>query len=187
MPYVEPILAKLREVTAGGIEVHYLAGNRDFNFDARVNGGPPPRELPESLGVESCGRQLFLTHGDLLCTGDRDYRRVRSLFRSWPMRATVSHMPLGLSIFLSRGYRRLSKRAVARKPRRVMAVDFARVRSHLLRGYDMVVSGHVHRGARYRVDLPGGRKGEFVTLGDWSRAGVYLVSRADGLRLRKFL
>jgi len=186
LPYVVPILAKLREVTKAGIEVHYLAGNRDFNFDARVNGGPPPRRLPETMSVESFGRRLFLTHGDLLCTGDRAYRRARGIGRSLPVRAAFSSMPLALSTFLSRGYRRLSERAVARKSRRETAVDFARVRGHLLNGHDTVVCGHVHRGARYRVRLGDRSHGEFITLGDWQREAIYLESRASTLLLRKF-
>ena len=186
LPYVIPILAKLRELTAAGIEVHYLAGNRDFNFDARVNGGPPPTRLPEEMSIETAGRRLFLTHGDLLCTGDRGYRRARGIGRSVPVRAAFAAMPLGLSSFLSRGYRRLSQRVVKRKPRRETAVDFARVRSHLM-SHDTVVCGHVHRGARYQVRLPGGRTGEFITLGDWTREGVYLVGDRDDLTLKKFV
>ncbi len=186
LQYVVPILEKLREVTAASVKVHYIAGNRDFNFDARVNGGPPPRRLPEEMTVESQGRKLFLTHGDLLCTGDRGYRRVRSIGRSLPVRAAFSSMPLPLSTFLSRGFRRLSARVVARKPRQETAVDFSRVRSHLLAGHDAVVCGHVHRAARYRIALPGGRTGEFLTLGDWNREPVYLVGRGGELLLRKF-
>jgi len=186
LPYVVPILDKLRTLSAASITVHYLAGNRDFNFDARVNGGPPPRRLPEEMSVEAAGRRLFLTHGDLLCTGDRAYRRARGVGRSVPVRAAFAAMPLALSSFLSKGYRRLSQRAVARKPRRETAVDFARVRSHLL-DHDTVVCGHVHRGARYRVQLPEGRSGEFITLGDWAREGVYLVADEATLSLRKFV
>jgi len=183
--YVQPALARLRRLTAAGIEVHYLAGNRDFNFDARVNGGPPPRKLPEFMTVETAGRRLLVTHGDLLCTGDKAYRRARIIGRSRPVRFAFGAMPLGLATFLSRGYRRLSERVVAAKPRREIAIDFARVRS-LLQGHDIVVSGHVHRGARYRVDLGGGRQGEFITLGDWLREGIYLVSRDGALNLRRF-
>jgi UDP-2,3-diacylglucosamine hydrolase len=187
LPYVVPILAKLREVTAAGVEVTYIAGNRDFNFDARVNGGPPPRRLPEQMTVETQGRRLYITHGDLLCTGDRAYRRVRSIGRSVPVRAAFSSMPLTVSTFLSRGYRRLSARVVARKPVCETAVDFSRVRAHLLAGHDAVVCGHVHRAARYRIELPGGRAGEFLTLGDWNREAVYLVARDGQLLLRKFV
>jgi UDP-2,3-diacylglucosamine hydrolase len=186
LPYVVPIIRKMREVTAAGIEVHYMAGNRDFNFDARVNGGPPPRRLPETLTVDSGGHRLFLTHGDLLCTNDRAYRRARSIGRSLPVRFALAHLPLALSTFLSDGYRRLSARAVARKSRWEKAVDFSRVRAHLLHGHDAVVCGHVHRAARYRVAMPEDRSGEFITLGDWHREGVYLVSREGRLQLRKF-
>jgi UDP-2,3-diacylglucosamine pyrophosphatase LpxH len=75
---------------------------------------------------------------------------------------------------------------VARKPRQETAVDFSRVRAHLLAGHDAVVCGHVHRAARYRIALPGGKTGEFLTLGDWNREAVYLVGRDGELRLRKF-
>ena len=186
LPYVIPVLQALRELTAAGIEVHYLAGNRDFNFDARVNGGPPPRSLPETMSIVSGGTRVFLTHGDLLCTGDRAYRQARRVGRSMAVRAAFSSMPLALATFLSRGYRRLSERTVARKPRREKAVDFGRVRAHLVGGHDVVVCGHVHRGARYQVSLPGDRSGEFITLGDWTRTGIYLVSRGGRLHLLKF-
>jgi UDP-2,3-diacylglucosamine hydrolase len=186
LPYVKPVLRKMREVARAGIELHYLAGNRDFNFDARVNGGPPPRYLPEMMTVRSAGKRLLLTHGDLLCTNDRSYRRARAVFRSFPVRFAFNRMPLRLSTFLSRGYRRLSQRVVRRKPRRQTAMDFARVRAHLLAGHDVVICGHVHRGARYAVRLPDRREAEFITLGDWDREGVYLVSRDGQLQLRKF-
>ena len=186
LSYVVPVVAKLRELKASGIEVVFLPGNRDFNFDGRLNGERAEPEQPDSLTITSAGQRVYLAHGDLLCTGDHSYRRARSTLRSAPIRAIANHMPLPISIFLSQGYRRLSTRAVARKPRRQKSVDFARVRAQLLKGHDVVIAGHVHRGARYRVDLPGGRSGEFITLGDWDRRGVYAVSRNDRIELRKF-
>lgn len=180
LEYVKPILNRIHELEAAGVEVHYIAGNRDFNF--RTNGSP----CPDELTVESAGQRVYLSHGDLLCTADRNYRQARKMIRSKPIRATLSHMPLALSSFLSEGYRRLSKRIVARKPRREKAIDFASVRAHLLKGHDVVVCGHVHRAARYEVRLPGGRTGEFITLGDWKRNGIYLVARNGRLCLRTF-
>jgi UDP-2,3-diacylglucosamine hydrolase len=185
LPYVVPTLRRLRDLAHAGVEIHYVAGNRDFNFDARMNGGPPPQHLPEHLSIESAGKRLYLTHGDLLCTGDAAYRRARRIGRSAPLRFAFGFMPLPLATFLSRGYRRLSARVVAAKPRREVAVDFARVRA-LLERHDAVVCGHVHRGARYRVDVGGGRRGEFITLGDWTREPVYLVARGGELSLRRF-
>ena len=117
---------------------------------------------------------------------ENSLQRARTIGRSLPARFALAGMPLGLSTFLSRGYRRLSARAVARKSRWEKAVDFAKVRSHLLSGHDAVVCGHVHRAARYRVHLPDRRDGEFITLGDWRRRGVYLVAREDSLALRTF-
>jgi UDP-2,3-diacylglucosamine hydrolase len=185
LSYVGPVLERLVEIEAGGVEFHFVPGNRDFNF------GPPDgrladRHAPSDLTVESGGRKIYLAHGDLLCTADHSYRRARRTMRSAPVRAVFNNMPLPISMFLSRGYRRLSMRAVARKPRREKAVNFAAVRAHLLAGHDTVVCGHVHRAARYKVELPGGCAGEFITLGDWDRGGSYLVGENDRLLLRKF-
>ena len=188
LPYVVPILEKLRELIADGIEVHYIAGNRDFNFDADLggNGSAADRNLPESMTVEAAGRRLYLTHGDLLCTGDVAYGRARTVLRSGPLRAAANHLPLSFTTFVSTGYRRLSERETARKTRLEIAVNFGRVRSHLTAGHDVVVCGHVHRAARYEVDLPGGSKGEFITLGEWARRGSYLEARDGELNLRRF-
>ena len=186
LPELGPLFEAFQSAAAAGLRMVFLPGNRDFNFDARVNGGPPPRRLPEMLTVDSAGRRIFLTHGDLFCTGDRAYRAARGIGRSFPVRMAFSHMPLGFSSFLSQGYRRLSARAVQQKSMWEKAVDFSRVRGHLLQGHDTVICGHVHRAARYKVDLPGGRIGEFITLGDWNRQGIYLVARNGDLTLRRF-
>ena len=106
--------------------------------------------------------------------------------RSAPVRAAFNHMPLALSNFLSRGYRRLSRRAVARKSKRTTAMNYGLVRSHLRKGYDAVISGHVHRAARYQIPLPDKRSGEFITLGDWNGEGIFLVARDGRLELKSF-
>ena len=49
-----------------------------------------------------------------------------------------------------------------------------------------MICGHSHDVARYEMPLPGGRLGEFITLGDWRREGVYLVAESGDLTLRRF-
>ena len=186
MPYAARILEKFRQLTLGGVEVHYLAGNLDFNFDVRVGGGPPAEFLPEVMSVESGSRTLYLTHGDLLCTRDHSYQRARRVVRSAFVRGLMDGLPLPVTRFVAEGYRRLSKRAVARKTRRVLSMDFSWVKERLKRGYDAVICGHSHDVARYKMPLPGGRVGEFITLGDWRREGVYLVAESGDPTLRRF-
>ncbi|MHC4959871.1 MAG: UDP-2,3-diacylglucosamine diphosphatase [Planctomycetota bacterium] len=185
LSYVGPVIERLMALDSSGMELVFVPGNRDFNFGP-WDGRRADRTAPSDLTVTSGGRRLYLAHGDLLCTADHSYRRARRTMRSAPIRSIFNNMPLPISMFLSRGYRRLSMRAVARKPRREKAVNFAAVRAHLLAGHDTVVCGHVHRAARYEVELPGGRQGEFITLGDWERGGSYLVGENDRLLLRKF-
>ncbi len=185
LDYVRPLIDALRGLVQAGVEVHYLAGNRDYGFDVQLDGEPVARPA-DQLVVESGGRRLLLEHGDLLCTGDRAYRRWRAVGRSIPVRFALSAVPLALAAFLGRGYRRLSVRIVARKTRREMAVNFAEVRRRLLQGHDVLVCGHFHRAARYRVGLPERRSAEFITLGGWERHGTYLVGDDQDLQLHKY-
>ena len=185
LDYVRPVIDALRGLVQAGVEVHYLAGNRDYGFDVQLDGGRAGPPADHRI-VESGGRRLLLEHGDLLCTGDRAYRRWRTVGRSAPVRFALSATPLALAAFLGRGYRRLSARIVARKTKREMAVNFAEVRRRLLGGPDVLVCGHVHRAARYRVGLPEGRAAEFITLGGWERHGTYLVGDDQHLKLRKY-
>ena len=67
-----------------------------------------------------------------------------------------------------------------------MAVNFAEVRCRLLQGHDVLVCGHFHRAARYRVCLPEQRSAEFITLGGWERLGTYLVADDQDLQLHKY-
>lgn len=184
LSYVGPIVSKLRDLSRSGIELHFVAGNRDFNFDLPLDDSDGPVVVEDSMSIQSAGRRLFLTHGDLLCTGDVAYGRARAILRSAPARAAAGSLPLALTTFLSTGYRRLSERETARKTRLEIAVNFGRVRSHLTAGHDVVVSGHVHRAARYEVDLDGGTTGEFITLGEWGRKGSYMEARNGQLKLR---
>ncbi|MHC4408438.1 MAG: UDP-2,3-diacylglucosamine diphosphatase, partial [Planctomycetota bacterium] len=64
LDYVVPIIEKIRALSAHGVAVSYIAGNRDFNFDAPLVSGGEPSPLPDSMSIESAGRRIYLTHGD---------------------------------------------------------------------------------------------------------------------------
>jgi UDP-2,3-diacylglucosamine hydrolase len=182
VPGFDRVLARFRALRDRGTRVGFVRGNRDF-----LLAGPCARDaglevLPDRADVEIAGRRLILTHGDLLCTRDRAYHRMRRVIRSGPARAAMRRLPLGLALRLARGFRWASVAEVTRKSDYRMGLDLAEARAWLEGGADAIVCGHVHRGERYRFRFEG-RTADLISLPAWDRTPGYAEITDSGLRL----
>jgi UDP-2,3-diacylglucosamine hydrolase len=177
------VLSRLRALRTEGTEIGFVRGNRDFLLEGPCALRAGLDVLPDKATVTIAGRRLILTHGDLLCTRDRAYHRMRRIIRSRPARAVMKRLPLGFALRLARGFRWASVAEVARKSDYHMGLDPGEVRSWLEDGIDAIVCGHVHRGERYRFQLDG-RSAELVSLPAWDRAAGYAELTEEGFRLR---
>lgn len=200
LPDYREALAALAEWTRRGIRVELFAGNRDFYLgDA----------LTERFGIEvfhdfdvrTLGRRrVYLAHGDLLAAGDTRYRRARRVIRSRPVEAIFTALPTALSCFLADGYRNHSRRVVAGKSDRQLALcprtvrrvfaghgDLKPGRSHVHTGQvDAILCGHTHHChvQHYRLD---GRDGVVYALGSWIEGGSFLEVAGDRFTLHPTL
>jgi UDP-2,3-diacylglucosamine hydrolase len=182
-PFERRFVEALRRVRGRGVRVAFLAGNRDYAFD-----GAPGLDVeiwPDVVRTRWGSRTVVLTHGDLLCSADVRYQRMRRVLRSRPARVALAALPHDASTWLARGLRDLSERETRRKPYASMGIDYGLARAWL-DGYgaDAIVAGHVHTGVHHRI---GGGNGapprDVLVLRDWERGGGIVVSDAAGLRL----
>jgi UDP-2,3-diacylglucosamine hydrolase len=183
LPCFDRVLSRFRDLRERGTRMGFVRGNRDF-----LLAGPCARDaglevLPDRADVEIAGRRLILTHGDLLCTRDRAYHRMRRVIRSGPARAAMRRLPLGLALRLARGFRWASVAEVARKSDYRMGLDLAEARAWLEGGADAIICGHVHRGERYRFRFEG-RTADLISLPAWDRSPGYAELSDAGLSLR---
>jgi UDP-2,3-diacylglucosamine hydrolase len=167
-PFVRRFLDRLAALAQAGTRLAFQAGNRDFAFD-----GAPGLALdlwPDVVRTRWGERTVLLTHGDLLCTADARYQRMRRLLRSTPVRVLRSALPYGVATYLARGLRGLSEREVRRKPYASMGLDYGLARGWLdAHDGDVLVAGHVHTGVHHR--LPGERARDAFVLRDWEAGG----------------
>ncbi len=127
-------------------------------------------------------RRVVLTHGDLLCSADLRYQRMRRLLRSRGARATLAVLPHAAATYLARGLRDLSEREVRRKPYASMGIDYGLARTWLLEyEADVIVAGHVHTGVHHR--LGGTSPSDVLVLKDWERGGGVVVWDGSSIRL----
>ena len=180
-PFVRRFLDRLGALAASGTKLAFQGGNRDFAFD-----GAPGLALdvwPDVVRTRWGSRTVLLTHGDLLCSADGRYQRMRRLLRSPMVDGLRAALPYAAATYLARGLRGLSEREVARKPYAAMGIDYALARGWLdAHGADVLVAGHVHTGVHYR--LPGPAAREVLVLKDWDAGGGVVVWDGATLSLR---
>ena len=177
-PFEKDILDALRAVSAAGVTLAFQAGNRDYPF-----AGAPGLSIdiwPDVVRTNWGDRKVVLSHGDLLCTADRSYLRMRRFLRSRPAMAGVRLLPYGAATTCAEGLRNISRRAVPRKPKKHLGIDYGEA-ARWLEAYeaDVLVLGHVHTGVHHRID--GARPGEVLVLSDWHAAPNAI--RFDGDRI----
>jgi len=183
-PAFEGLFAALRALAEQGVPVRVLHGNRDFllgtGFEARTGA----RILPDPWVGELAGRRVLLTHGDALCTGDREYQAFRAQVRDPGYRRAFLARTLAERRRIAAALRAESRRRTAGKPESIMDVDPGEVAAWMRRhGVRLMVHGHTHRPAIHRFELDGAEAVRAV-VGDWYEQGSVLHLAPDGtLRL----
>jgi UDP-2,3-diacylglucosamine hydrolase len=76
------VLETLAAARAGGTEIHYLEGNRDYRIARAHLGGAFDAVSDEGLHEDWGGRPIWAAHGDLVNRRDAQYRAWRTLSRS---------------------------------------------------------------------------------------------------------
>jgi UDP-2,3-diacylglucosamine hydrolase len=162
-----PEIAALRAVSAAGVALYFMAGNRDFLIGEDFAAATGAQLLPDPLRVELDGVATLLSHGDLFCTEDRGYQRWRRFSRHPAPRALFAAFPLALRRAIGGHARQRSREGQRELPQYLMDVNEAAVREAFQRHrVRRIIHGHTHRPADHAYDDHGQRL-ERIVLADW--------------------
>lgn len=184
-PLNAQVIGALAECARGGTQIHLMHGNRDFLLGEAFARASGAQLIADPVALDLFGSKTLLTHGDTLCTDDRDYQAFREEVRSQSWRDAFLALPLVDRKERIEALRARSESEKSRKPPEIMDVNRGAVES-LLRehGYPRLIHGHTHRPARHehRVD---GRTCERWVLPDWYKSGGVLVCDDKGCQMQK--
>ena len=185
-PFNAVMAGLLRGLTAAGVPVAFMHGNRDFLVGERFSQATGVRLLPDPSVLQIQGVKTLLAHGDTLCTDDLDYQNWRRTARSAQWQAEFLGKTRDERRAMILGLREKSKAVVQAKPAQIMDVNDHAVTELMRRhGVTRLVHGHTHRPGRHALTLDG-RPAERWVLPDWYGPGGYLEIGPGGPRLVRF-
>jgi len=174
------VLARLAELSARGITLRYLEGNRDYRIGPCWPAGASEVAGQEGFVERFGGRSLFAVHGDLTNVHDRQYRTWRRVSRMSAVWGLFNLVPAGARRRLAdslEGRMRSTNLEFKREFPEGLAREYAS--GFLDAGNDAVVLGHFH--VERDLDCPrDGRHGRILVLPEWKGSRRHLEVSARG-------
>lgn len=182
-PLPRHVVAKLRQLSAGGTAVYFQHGNRDFLVGKRFCDETGVTLLPDIHLMILYGRLVMLMHGDALCVDDIDYQRFRRRIRLGPVRKLLTRLPLRRRLAIAADWRARSKAHNSNKSSQIMDASPQEV-ERLIRywGVEKLIHGHTHRPARHALTIDQ-RAAERIVVGDWGPNTWILRADSSSLEL----
>ncbi|QGZ42303.1 UDP-2,3-diacylglucosamine hydrolase [Pseudoduganella flava] len=147
------IVAALRALADGGVELFWIAGNRDFLVGARFAEAAGVTLLPETWVIEDHGRRIVLLHGDAQCTDDVRYMAFRTQVRDPAWQQQFLAMPLAQRKQIIAGLRENSRKDQGEKSYEIMDVTPQAIADVFAQtNTTVMIHGHTHRPALHDVD-----------------------------------
>ncbi len=183
-PAARPIVAELRALHDAGVPTYFMHGNRDFLVGSRFAAQTGCTLLDDGTVVDLHGERVLLMHGDVLCTADTSYQRLRRILRNPVTLFVLRHLGLETRRRLGQKLRSGSRMHVGATAAEIMDVTPSEVVDSLRHArVSTLVHGHTHRPAIHSLDVDG-KPARRIVLGDWHAQGSVLEWRDDGVELR---
>jgi UDP-2,3-diacylglucosamine hydrolase len=162
-PFHKSIIDAIRAVSAAGVAVYWIAGNRDFLVGERFAQAAGLTLLSEPHVATIAGQRIALVHGDAECTADLKYMAFRAQVRDPEWQRQFLALPLAQRKGIIAGLREGSREAHGSKTMEIMDVTAEAIEAlHASTGADVLIHGHTHRPALHRM----GNQRRYV-LPDW--------------------
>jgi len=162
-----------------------MHGNRDFLMDQQLAQDCQAIILPDPSIINLYGTPTLLTHGDAMCTDDKQYQAFRQQVRQPSWRNNFLTQPLAQRKATIEQLLKMSEAQKQTKAMDIMDVNLDAV-AELFRSnhYPRMIHGHTHRQKQHHHDVDG-KMCERWVLGDWHKTGNALRCDATGCRFEK--
>lgn len=162
-PLHQEVIKALKELTEHGVQLFWMAGNRDFLLGSRFAEKTGIQRLSDPSTIHLAGLKFLLSHGDILCTDDHNYMQFRQMVRQEAWQQQFLQKPLAERKAIIHSMREASMQDQRQKSMAIMDVNQAAVDA-LMKEHDstILIHGHTHRTAQHQKAA-----GTRYVLPDW--------------------
>lgn len=182
VPPDHPVIAALKGVSATGVPLYVMRGNRDFLLGEQFEQLTGARLLPDPTVITLGGDPVLLMHGDSLCTDDTTYQQFRAMVHNPQWQQMFLAKPIEERMELARQARQEStarNTGLMDTQESIMDVNQGAVEQAMREhGVQRLIHGHTHRPNVHEFTVDG-KPATRIVLGDWYDQGSVLEFR-DG-------
>ncbi|MCL6240080.1 UDP-2,3-diacylglucosamine diphosphatase [Acinetobacter amyesii] len=184
-PWLDEIIAALKDFTALGNQIYFQVGNRDFALGQKFLDKFHGQLLQDVDYLHIGNYKIRLEHGDLLCTDDVSYQKFRKVIRNPLLLGFLKSLPLSIRQKIANGFRKKSTETKQVKSYDIMDVNAEAVEKALEHA-DLLIHGHTHRPQIH--DVHGKLR---IVLGDWRAEQAQILEVGENpsvsdLKLKKW-
>lgn len=145
-PFNRQVCDALRTLSARGVQLYWIAGNRDFLVGPAFAAAAGITLLQEPHVVEIAPQNILLVHGDAQCIDDTAYMTFRTQVRDPQWQKSFLAKPLAERKKIIEGMREGSRAAQKEKSMEIMDVNPSEIeRLFSAHGVTRIIHGHTHR------------------------------------------
>jgi len=194
--FEQDIAQSLANVAQNGTKVYLMHGNRDFLigeqfcklakceliFEPYLLQVQPQQPQQPQKKIQN----ILLMHGDVLCTKDVGYLRMRKILRNKLVLTLLKHTPLKLRQKLAQTLRGQSKKRTRYKNSNITDVTSDAVIAIMNKfNVKTLIHGHTHRANIHNLIIDK-KNAQRIVLGDWRPNTYYALITQNNIELKFF-
>jgi len=157
------------------ISVAIMHGNRDFLIGEDFCKASSIELINDPRIIEIDTKKVMLTHGDELCTDDKEYQAFRSVVRNPLWQKDFLNFPISKREKIAGEAKDASKDSKESKAMEIMDVNTdAVLKAFNDQNIEIMIHGHTHRPNIHKVSNEGKNLTRYV-LGDWSKNSAIIL------------
>ena len=157
------------------ISVAIMHGNRDFLIGEDFCKASSIKLINDPRIIEIDTKKVMLTHGDELCTDDKEYQAFRSVVRNPLWQKDFLNFPISKREKIAGEAKDASKDSKENKAMEIMDVNTdAVLKAFNDQNIEIMIHGHTHRPNIHKVSNEGKNLTRYV-LGDWSKNSAIIL------------
>lgn len=179
--YQKEVIALLKSYSDHGIKIFVTVGNRDFLIGKSFISAIGATLLSDPFIANIYGKKILLSHGDLLCTLDKAYQRMRKILQSTLGKKILLSLSAKLRRKIADNLRKKSTATTTQKKSAIsMDVEQKTVECFLKANEcTTMIHGHTHKPGDHHFSFGNGKNGRRVVLGSWHKGGSAIFILQD--------